>query len=144
VRISNATIATRPTSLPPTMKAADQHLRRIDQVVMQLRNLTRLKPTGPMRFFQLAFKTRLVAADRSEREEAILEVPRQNGPVLQVLDRLSLGVQQVFRSLEDFCALGQEKLQKFDMRLKRHLAKTFAYHNAPSPWIAGRWCLNCI
>ena len=77
-----------------------------------------------MRFFQLTSKTRLVAGDAGECEEAILEVTRQKGTVLQVLDRLSLGVQQPLYSLDDFIAMGQEQLEKFDMRLKRHLART--------------------
>ena len=77
-----------------------------------------------MRFFQLTSKTRLVAGDASEREEAIPKVTRQKGTVLQVLDRLSLGVQQPLDSLDDFIAMGQEELEKFDMCLKRHLART--------------------
>ena len=77
-----------------------------------------------MRFFQLTSKTRLVVGDPRECEEAILKVTRQKGTVLQVLDRLSLGVQQPLYSLDDFIAMGQEQLEKFDMRLKRHLART--------------------
>jgi len=77
----------------------------------------------------------LVVGDRSEREEAILEVTRQKGTVLQVLDRLSLGVQQPLYCLDDLIAVGQEQLEKFDMRPKRHLARTFAYHNTPPPCI---------
>jgi hypothetical protein len=79
-----------------------------------------------MRFFQLTSKTRLVGRDASESEEAILKVMRQKGTVLQVLDRLSLGVQQPLYSLDDFIAMGQEQLEKFDMRVKR-----FAHHNTP-------------
>ena len=91
---------------------------------MQSRNLTRPESTCPMRFFQLTSKTRLAVGDASEREEAILKVTRQKGTVLQVLDRLSLGVQQPLYSLDDFIAMGQEELEKFDMCLKRHLART--------------------
>ncbi len=113
---------------------------------MQSGRLTRPESTCPMRFLQLTSKTSLVVGDPSEREEAILEVTRQKGTVLQVLDRLSLGVQHALYSLDDFIATGQEQLENFDMRLKRHMAKTlcgwplfrrkermkrFAYHNAP-------------
>jgi hypothetical protein len=77
-----------------------------------------------MRFFQLTSKTRLVASDASGCEEAILKVTRQKGTVLQVLDRLSLGVQQPLYSLHDFIAMGQEQLEKFDMGVKRHRANT--------------------
>ena len=87
-----------------------------------------------MRFLQLTSKTRLVVGDPSEREETILKVTRQKGTILQVLDRLSLGVQHPLYSLDDFIATGQEQLEKFDMRLKRHLSRAgplFAYHNAP-------------
>src|SRR5262245_8855111 len=111
-------------SLPPQLKAAYHHLRRIDQVVMQSWTRTRPESACPMRFFQLTSKTRLVARDASECEEAILKVTRQKGTVLQVLDRLSLGVQQPLYSLDDFIAMDQEQLEKFDMRVKRHLAKT--------------------
>ena len=86
--------------------------------------LTRPEAACPMRFSQLTSKTRLVAGDASEREEAILKVTRQKGTVLLVLDRLSLGVQQPLYSLDDFIAMGQEELEKFDMCLKRHLAKS--------------------
>ena len=77
-----------------------------------------------MRFFQLTSKTRLAVGDPSECEEAILEVTRQQGTVLQVFDRLSLGVQHILDALDDLIAMGQEELEKFDMCLKRHLAET--------------------
>ena len=77
-----------------------------------------------MRFFQLTSKTRLAVGDTRECEEAILKVTRQKGTVLQVFDRLSLSVQHSLYSLDDFIATGQEELEKFDMCLKRHLAKT--------------------
>jgi hypothetical protein len=82
-----------------------------------------------MRGYQLASKTGLVVRDRSECEEAILEVTRQEGTVLQVLERLSLGVQQPLYALGDFIAVGQEQLEKFDMLPKRHLDR-IAYHHA--------------
>ena len=76
-----------------------------------------------MRLFQLASKTSLVAGDVGESEEAIFKVTRQKGTVLQVLDRLLLGVQQPLYSFDDFIAMGQEQLEKFDMRVKRHRTK---------------------
>src|SRR5687768_8009825 len=111
-------------SLPPKMKAAYHHLRRIDQVVMQSKSLTGPESACPMRLFQLTSETRLVAGDASECEEAILKETRQKGTVLQILDRLSLGVQQPLYSLDDFIATGQEQVEKFDMRVKRHLTRT--------------------
>jgi hypothetical protein len=50
-------------------------------------------------------------------------VTRQKGAVLQVLDRLSLGVQESLYSLDDVSATGQEELEKFDVCLKRHRAR---------------------
>jgi hypothetical protein len=43
---------------------------------------------------------------------------------LQVFDGLSLGVQHPLYSLDDVIALRQEELEKLDMCLKRHLART--------------------
>ncbi len=67
-----------------------------------------------MRFFQLTSKTRLALGDPDE--EAIVQVTRQKGTVLQVFDRPPLGVQQSLYSLDDFIAMGKEELEKFDMR----------------------------
>ncbi len=91
---------------------------------MQSRELLGPESTCPMRFFQLTSQTRLAVGDPSDCEEAILKVTRQKGTVLQVLDRLSLGVQHPLYSLDDVIAMGQEELEKFDMCLKRHLART--------------------
>jgi hypothetical protein len=124
--MTNAAIATRPTRLTPQMKAADHHLRWIDQAVMQPRNLTRPESTCPMGVFQLASQTRLAAGDPGEGEEAILKVTRQKGTVLQIFDRLSLGVQQSLYALDDRISTGQEELKKLDMCLKRHLAETWS------------------
>jgi hypothetical protein len=85
-----------------------------------------------MRFLQLASKTNLVAGGVSECEEAILKVTRQAAAVLQVSDRLSLGVQKRLYSLDDFIAVGKERLEQFDMRMKRKRMKRFAHHNTPS------------
>ena len=79
-----------------------------------------------MRVFQLTSKTRLAVGDPTEGEEAILEATRQEGSVLQVVARLSLGVQYFLYFLDDFMAIGQEELEKFDMCLKRHLATTWS------------------
>jgi hypothetical protein len=76
-----------------------------------------------VRFFQLTSKARLARGDPSEREEAILEVTRQKGTVLLIFDRLSLGVQQPLYSVDDVITMGQEELEKFDMCLKRHVAR---------------------
>src|SRR5687767_7066598 len=106
------------------MKSADHHLRRIDQAVVESRKLTRPEPACPMRFFQLASQTRLAVGDPSQCEKAILEVTRQKGTVSPIFDRLSLGVQHPLYSVDDVTAMGQEELEKFDVRLKRHLART--------------------
>src|SRR5215510_1710627 len=119
-------------SLPPQMKGAYHHLRGIDQFVMHTRTLTRFESACPMRFFQLTSKTRLVASDASCCEKAILKATREKGTVLQVLDRLPLSVQQPLYPLDDFIAMAQEQLEKFDMRLKRHMAKT------PCRWLLFR------
>jgi hypothetical protein len=74
-----------------------------------------------MGFFQLTFKARLVVGDVGKSEEAILNVTRQKTGVLQVLDRLSLGIQQPFYFLDNFITMGQEHLEKFDMCVERHL-----------------------
>jgi hypothetical protein len=76
-----------------------------------------------MRFFQLPSETRLGVSDTSEREEAILEVPRQKRTVLQVLGRLSLRVQYALYPLDDLIAMAEEEFEKFDVRVKRPLAR---------------------
>jgi hypothetical protein len=103
----------------------------MDQVVMQIVNLTRSESAGPMRFFQLASETSLTGGDRSACEEAILEMVRQKRPVLQVPDRLSLGVQNGLYALDDIFAMRQKKSQQLDVCLKRHLTKRFPRHDAP-------------
>jgi hypothetical protein len=77
-----------------------------------------------MGFFQLTSKTRLAVGDPGEREEAILEVTGQKGTVLEVLGRPSLRVQNPLNSLDEFIAMGQEELEKFDVCVKRHLIGT--------------------
>ena len=53
VRVSDSTIATRPPRLSPQVKATDHHLRRIDQAVVQSRELLGPESTRPMRFFPI-------------------------------------------------------------------------------------------
>jgi hypothetical protein len=77
-----------------------------------------------MRFFQVTSKTRLAVSDASECEEAILEVARQQGTVLQVFERLSSGVQYPLNSLDDIITTSQEECEQVDMCLKRHLIET--------------------
>src|ERR1039457_1294176 len=102
----------------------------MDQVVMQIVNLTRSESPGPMRFFQLASETSLAGGDRSACEEAILEMAGQKRPVLQVPDRLSLGVQNGLYVLDDIFAMRQKKSQQLDVCLKRHLTKRLPRHDA--------------
>src|SRR5580700_2115946 len=102
------------------MKAANHHLRRMDQVVMQIVNLTRPESPGPMRFFQFAaicwaIGTSLAGGDRSACEEAILEMTGQKRPVLQIPDRLSLGVQNALYALDDIFAKRQKKSQQLHL-----------------------------
>src|SRR5687767_3911270 len=77
-----------------------------------------------MRCFRLPSKARLAVGDSSECEEAILEVTKQQGAVLQVFKRLPLGVQEPLDSLDDVVSMRQEEFEQFDMRLKRHLTTT--------------------
>jgi hypothetical protein len=123
VRVSETTIATRPTRLPPQVEGAHHHLCRVGRAVVQPGNVTRPEAAGPMRFFQLTSETRLTLRHASEREEAILKVTRQQRAVLQVLGRFSLRVQQPLYALDDLIAPGQEEAEKFDMCLKRHVTQ---------------------
>jgi hypothetical protein len=77
-----------------------------------------------MRFFQSTSQTRLVGRDPGQSKEAIFEVTGKKGTVLQVFNRLSLSVQHSFYTLDDALAVGQEELEKFDVFVKRHLART--------------------
>ena len=99
-----------------------------------------------MRFFQLTSQARLALRDPSKGEEAILEVTRQNGTVLQVFERLPLGVQQPLYSLDDVVAMGQEELEKLDVGLKRHLAEKRPawqrYSHPPLRFSTGRIRMN--
>ncbi|HEX5107267.1 MAG TPA: hypothetical protein VFV95_02415 [Vicinamibacterales bacterium] len=57
-------------------------------------------------------------------EEAIFEVMRKNGGVLQVFDRLPLSVQHRLYFLDDLSAMGEEELEQFDVSLKWHRLRT--------------------
>src|ERR1039457_7178689 len=103
----------------------------MDQVVMQIVNLTRSESPGPMRFFQLASETSLAGGDRGACEEAILEMAGQKRPVLRGPDRLSPGVQNGLYALDDIFAMRQKKSQQLDVCLKRRLTKRLARHDAP-------------
>src|SRR5579862_7329396 len=127
----HATVAARPPRLLPAIKAANHHLRRMDQVVIQTLNLTRSESPGPMRFFQLASEKFLAGGDGSACEEAVLEMARQKGLVLQIPDRLSLGVQNGLYALDDIFAMLQKRSQQVDVRLKRRLTKRLLRHDAP-------------
>jgi hypothetical protein len=52
---------------------------------------------------------------RGPNEEAILKETRQKRAVVQVFDRLSLGVQHPFNSLDDVVAMGEEELEQLDV-----------------------------
>jgi hypothetical protein len=84
-----------------------------------------------MRFFQLASETSLAGGDRSACKEAILEMPGQKRLVLQIPDRLSLGVQNGLYALDDIFAMRQKQSQQFDVCLKRHLTKRLPRHDSP-------------
>ena len=86
---------------------------------MQSGILARFESACPMRFFQLTSEARLAVGDPGECEEAILKLMRQKGTVLQVLDRLALRVQQLLYYPDDFIAMEQEELEKFNMRVER-------------------------
>ena len=131
VRVVHATIATRPARLLPAIKAANHHVRRMDQVVMQILNLTRSESPGPMGFFQLASEASLAGGGPSACKEAILEMAEQKRVVLPVPDWLSLGVQNGPYALDDFFAKRQIQSQQLDVCLKRHLTKRLPRHDAP-------------
>ena len=98
---------------------------------MQILNLTRSESFGPMRFFQLASETSLAGRDRSAGKEAILEMPGQKRLVPQVLDRLSLGVQNGLYAVDDIFATRQKQSQQLNVCQKRHLTKRIPRHDAP-------------
>jgi hypothetical protein len=55
----------------------------------------------------------------------------QKRPVLQVPDRLSLGVQNGLYALDNIFAMRQKKPQQFDVCLKRRRIKHLPRHDAP-------------
>jgi len=64
-------------------------------------------------------KTRLVVSDARKCEEAIFKQTREKRMILQVLDRLPLCVQQRLYSVDDLIAVGEEQLEKLDVRVER-------------------------
>src|SRR6185295_3588426 len=130
VRVVHATVATRPARLLPAIRAANHHLRGMDQVVMQTLNLTGSESRGPMRFFQLVPHTSLAGSGRRTCKEALLERAGQKRTILQVSDRLSLGVQNGLYALDDIFAIVEEEPQQLDVCLKRHLARRLPRHDA--------------
>src|SRR5579862_6704021 len=130
VRVVHAAVAPRPSRLLPAIKGANHHVRRMDQVVVKTLNLARFESSGPMRFFQLSSEKFLAGSDRSACKEAILEMTGQERLVLQVPDRLSLGVQNGLYTLDDIFAMRQKEPQQLDVGLKRHLTKRLSCHDA--------------
>jgi hypothetical protein len=61
----------------------------------------------------------LALRDPAECEEAVLEVTRENRTISQVLDRLSLRVQDRLDPVDDLVATRQEEFEKVDMGLER-------------------------
>ena len=131
VRVVHAAVTARPLCLLPAMKAANHHLRRMEQVVIHMVNLTRSEPGGPMRFFQLASEASLAGSDRGARKEAVLEMAGEERPVLQILDRLSLGVQYGLYALDDLFAMCQKKPLQLDVCMKRHVTRRLRRQDAP-------------
>ena len=82
-----------------------------------------------MRFFKLASETFLAGGDRSTCKEAILEMPGQERLVLQVPDRLSLGVQNGLYTVDDISAMREKQSQQLDVCLKRHFTNRVPRHN---------------
>src|SRR5262249_31262635 len=115
----------------PAMKGANHQLRRMDQIVIHMMNLTRSESRGPMCLFQLAFQAGLVGGDRSASKEAVPEKTGQNRSGLQVLDRLSLGVQDGLYALDDIFAMRYKKPQQVDMCLKGDLIRRHPRHDTP-------------
>lgn len=106
---------------------------------MQSGKCTRLEATCPVGGFQLTSQERLAGGDPGGREEAILEVTGQKGAVLQVLDRLSLGVQYPCDAFADRIAMGEEEMKKVEMGLEQitHQAPRL-YENRVMVSILGR------
>src|SRR5690606_3918244 len=128
LRVAHAAVAPGPARLLPAIERARHHLGRMHQIVVQLRNVTRLESAGPMRLFELAAKTSLAGRDCRQREEAILEVTRQKRTIVQILRRSSLGVQESFHAADDRPAVREERAQQLDMRVERHQLGTFVDH----------------
>src|SRR5262249_20509379 len=76
LRVSDPSIAARPTRLLPQMKDPGHDLGRIDQAVIHVRHLARPESTGPIHFFQLTAKLRLAVGGVSGRKETVFKLAR--------------------------------------------------------------------
>ena len=83
---------------------------RVDQVVVYSRHYTRLESTGPVGLAQLTAKSGLAMRYCSACKEAILNVTRQEGAVLQVGERPSVGIQQPLYPFDNVSPLEEEPL----------------------------------
>ena len=87
---------------------------------MQSRNVARLEPVFPVRFLQLTSKGCLTVSEA--RKETVLDVTEETSTILQILDRLPLGVQNALQALDDVNAMGEKECEELEMGPKRHLA----------------------
>src|SRR6185437_1320085 len=101
----------------PAVKGANGDLRRMDQVIMGVMNLARFESHGPKRGFEPVFESSVVGGEGPV--EAVFEITGQESAVLEVLGRLSLGVEDGFDALDDVFAMGEEEAQEFEVFLKR-------------------------
>src|SRR5688572_6805442 len=138
VRVENATVVTGPTRALPHEKGAAHQFRRIDEVVVLTGRLSRLEAARPVRFVQLAPETSVLRGGPAEREEAIVDLTREERNVLQVLGRLSLRTQQPFDSPDDLLAASQERAEKLDMRFELDIHE----HTLARYW--DRWHARCL
>src|SRR5579862_1834940 len=101
------------------MEPAHHHFPWIDQVIVYAGHHAGPEATGPVGCSELASQLRQIRAAAGGPKEAILEVMRQRGSVLQIAGRLALGVQKVLDLLGDSLAVRQEMLQQVQMGAKR-------------------------
>ena len=80
-------------------------------------NLTRPESSVPMRLFQAC--EAVAGAYCSVFKEAILEMTGQKNPVLPILDRLSLRIENGLDTLDDLFPMRQKKSQQLDVCRKR-------------------------
>ena len=80
---------------------------------------------------EMSLDKSLAGRGRSACKEAILEMAGQKRVVLQVSDRLSLGVENGLYALDNIFAIRQKQSQQLDVGLKRHLTKRLLRHDVP-------------